>query len=260
MQARPSARAVSSCNKNFLRASSLPSEVHRSQFGRAVRVTGRSARRRVVTVGGAGPNLALSHRGIDADELDDDCNRLDFSDTDFEGGVNFIAGARRRNGMFLEMKAGLRCLERPAAGRRQLLTSSASRTGTAAASSGGSKLSAEVSATHLVSCRPRGHRTSYNEIRAFIHRRARGPIGRWLHVRIGSTLWRTWCSPGLNWTRPDEHNQGPDGTAAVLELLRVPTSFPIIAQPGCPRARTGSPGLTRRIFCARLCDRYRTAL
>jgi hypothetical protein len=54
---------------------------------------------------GAGPNLALSHRGIDADELDDDRNRFDFSDTDFEGGVNFIAGARRRNGMFLEMKA-----------------------------------------------------------------------------------------------------------------------------------------------------------
>lgn len=54
---------------------------------------------------GAGPNFALSHRGIDADELDDDGNRFDFSDTDFEGGVNFIAGARRRNGMFLEMKA-----------------------------------------------------------------------------------------------------------------------------------------------------------
>lgn len=54
---------------------------------------------------GAGPNFALSHRGIDADELDDDRNRFDFSDTDFEGGVNFIAGARRHNGMFLEMKA-----------------------------------------------------------------------------------------------------------------------------------------------------------
>jgi hypothetical protein len=53
---------------------------------------------------GAGPNFALSHRGIDADELDDR-NRFDFSDTDFEGGVNFIAGASRGNGMFLEMKA-----------------------------------------------------------------------------------------------------------------------------------------------------------
>jgi hypothetical protein len=56
---------------------------------------------------GAGPNFALSHRGLDSDELDedDDPNRFDFSDTDFEGGVNFIAGARKRNGMFLEMKA-----------------------------------------------------------------------------------------------------------------------------------------------------------
>jgi hypothetical protein len=56
---------------------------------------------------GAGPNFALSHRDLDSDELeeDDDPNRFDFSDTDFEGGVNFIAGARNRNGMFLEMKA-----------------------------------------------------------------------------------------------------------------------------------------------------------
>ena len=55
---------------------------------------------------GAGPNFALSHRGFDSDDDDDDDrNRFDFSDTDFEGGINFIAGARRRNGMFLEMKA-----------------------------------------------------------------------------------------------------------------------------------------------------------
>jgi hypothetical protein len=57
---------------------------------------------------GAGPNFALSHRGfeVDDDETDDNQrNRFDFSDTDFEGGVNFIAGARRSNGMFLEMKA-----------------------------------------------------------------------------------------------------------------------------------------------------------
>jgi hypothetical protein len=42
-----------------------------------------------------------------ADEDDDgeDRNRFDFSDTDFEGGVNFIAGARNRNGVFVEMKA-----------------------------------------------------------------------------------------------------------------------------------------------------------
>jgi hypothetical protein len=57
---------------------------------------------------GAGPNFALSHRGLasdDVDEEDDDPNRFDFSDTDFEGGVNFIAGARKGNGMFVEMKA-----------------------------------------------------------------------------------------------------------------------------------------------------------
>jgi hypothetical protein len=65
---------------------------------------------------GAGPNFALSHRGFevagsDLDKVDgvaatvDNHNRFDFSDTDFEGGFNFIAGARRRNGMFLEMKA-----------------------------------------------------------------------------------------------------------------------------------------------------------
>ena len=54
---------------------------------------------------GAGPNFALSHRGFESDESDDGRNRFDFSDTDFEGGFNFIAGARNRNGMFLEMKA-----------------------------------------------------------------------------------------------------------------------------------------------------------
>ena len=56
---------------------------------------------------GVGPNFALSHRSFETegDDEDDDRNRFDFSDTDFEGGVNFIVGARARNGMFLEMKA-----------------------------------------------------------------------------------------------------------------------------------------------------------
>jgi len=53
---------------------------------------------------GAGPNLSLSHRGFDS-TTDDEGNRFDFSDTDFEGGFNFIAGARARNRMFLEMRA-----------------------------------------------------------------------------------------------------------------------------------------------------------
>lgn len=57
---------------------------------------------------GAGPNFALSHQGfdvIDDDDVDDETNRFDFSDTDFETGFNFIAGAHSVGGMFFEMKA-----------------------------------------------------------------------------------------------------------------------------------------------------------
>jgi hypothetical protein len=54
---------------------------------------------------GAGPNFALSHRGFDTENENDDRNRFDFSDTDFISGFNFIAGARRSNGTFLELKA-----------------------------------------------------------------------------------------------------------------------------------------------------------
>ena len=55
---------------------------------------------------GAGPNFALSHRGFETDEdVDDGRNRFYFGDTDFEGGLNFIAGARRREALFIEMKA-----------------------------------------------------------------------------------------------------------------------------------------------------------
>lgn len=61
---------------------------------------------------GGGPNFGLSHQDFDPqgddDDLiddDDDRNRFDFSDTDFEAGFNFIAGARMRNGMFVELKA-----------------------------------------------------------------------------------------------------------------------------------------------------------
>ena len=56
---------------------------------------------------GAGPNFALSHRGFSVNDNTENGipNRFDFRDTDFEGGVNVIAGARRRNGLFLEMKA-----------------------------------------------------------------------------------------------------------------------------------------------------------
>jgi hypothetical protein len=72
---------------------------------------------------GAGPNFTLSHRGFGTDEVDKvntgtttttttttaatgtDTGRFDFSDTDFSGGFNFIAGARNQNGLFVEMKA-----------------------------------------------------------------------------------------------------------------------------------------------------------
>ena len=65
---------------------------------------------------GAGPSFGLSHRGFSTDDDDnvtvpgngdetEDRGRFDFSDTDFNGGMNFIAGVRKRNGLFLEMKA-----------------------------------------------------------------------------------------------------------------------------------------------------------
>lgn len=71
---------------------------------------------------GAGPNFGLSHRGFETDDVgnvdgvsasatgttvddDDERNRFDFSDTDFNGGMNFIVGMRKQSGMFFEMKA-----------------------------------------------------------------------------------------------------------------------------------------------------------
>lgn len=65
---------------------------------------------------GAGPNFGLSHRGFETDDIDNvdtgttstadnDFSRFDFSDTDFNGGMNFIVGMRQPSGMFFEMKA-----------------------------------------------------------------------------------------------------------------------------------------------------------
>ena len=62
---------------------------------------------------GAGPNFSLSHRGFDVEDDDDDVpsvgdderGRFDFSDTDFNGGMNFIVGMRKQTGMVFEMKA-----------------------------------------------------------------------------------------------------------------------------------------------------------
>ena len=67
---------------------------------------------------GAGPNFTLSHQGFSADDTSSSSttstvrgtttttsNRFDFGDTNFDGGFNFIAGARSRGGLFVEMKA-----------------------------------------------------------------------------------------------------------------------------------------------------------
>ena len=63
---------------------------------------------------GAGPAFGLSHQGFETEDTDnvevdgveiDGRNRFDFSDTDFNGGVNFIAGARSQGGVFFEIRA-----------------------------------------------------------------------------------------------------------------------------------------------------------
>ena len=60
---------------------------------------------------GAGPNFSFSHRGVDEEEFlsdspgDDDGGRFDFSQWDWNNGLNFIVGARNPNGTFFELKA-----------------------------------------------------------------------------------------------------------------------------------------------------------
>ena len=66
---------------------------------------GTTARTRWMPYVGGGPNFVLSHRSFEEDQQEEERNRFDFSDTDFDGGFNFIAGARNRNGMFLELRA-----------------------------------------------------------------------------------------------------------------------------------------------------------
>ena len=73
------------------------------------RLPGATRTTRWVPYLGAGPTFGVSHRGFDAsgeDEIEDeDRSRFDFGDTDFEGGFNFIAGARSQNGVFFELRA-----------------------------------------------------------------------------------------------------------------------------------------------------------
>lgn len=79
---------------------------------------GAAGRNRWTPYVGAGPNFTLSHQSFqttDTQHVDVNTtagtttttngrSRFNFSDTDFNGGFNFIAGARR-GGLFLEMKA-----------------------------------------------------------------------------------------------------------------------------------------------------------
>lgn len=69
------------------------------------RLPGATATTRWTPYIGGGPNFVLSHRSFEEDQQGDNFNRFDFSDTDFNGGFNFIAGARRANGAFLELRA-----------------------------------------------------------------------------------------------------------------------------------------------------------
>ncbi len=82
------------------------------------RLPGTTAQSRWMPYIGAGPTFGLSHRGFETGDgdgdhvdvdgvplIDPDRNRFDFSDTDFNGGMNFIAGARNQRGMFFELRA-----------------------------------------------------------------------------------------------------------------------------------------------------------
>jgi hypothetical protein len=60
---------------------------------------------------GAGPQIGLSHQSFETQDADnveggtEDQSRFDFSDTDFNGGMNFIVGMKKQSGAFFEMKA-----------------------------------------------------------------------------------------------------------------------------------------------------------
>ena len=55
---------------------------------------------------GGGANFAFSNRTFEENaEAEDGGGRLDFSDSNFEGGFNLIAGLRSQNGTFVEVSA-----------------------------------------------------------------------------------------------------------------------------------------------------------
>jgi hypothetical protein len=80
------------------------------------RLPGATAQSRWMPYVGAGPTFGLSHRGFDTDDEDNvdiegvtdvnpNRNRFDFGDTDFNAGMNFIAGARNQRGLSFELRA-----------------------------------------------------------------------------------------------------------------------------------------------------------
>jgi hypothetical protein len=81
------------------------------------RLTNSTSQARWAPYVGFGPNFAMSHAGFNAEDQDfdvedgddvddeDEPSRFDFSDTDFETGLNLIVGARSRRGMFFEFNA-----------------------------------------------------------------------------------------------------------------------------------------------------------
>ena len=94
---------------NIGRTTSVTAGVIRT---RSIRVPGEREAGDWLPYVGAGPTFGLSHRGFSTDETDhvdtgsnDTPNRFDFSDTDFNGGVNFIVGMRKTRGAFFEMRA-----------------------------------------------------------------------------------------------------------------------------------------------------------
>jgi len=66
---------------------------------------------RWIPYAGIGPAFGLSHQGVSATDVDDpdvtdeDEDRFDFSDTDFNFGMNFIFGVKKASGLFVEMRA-----------------------------------------------------------------------------------------------------------------------------------------------------------
>ncbi len=54
---------------------------------------------------GAGPNFILSHTGVSNSDIPNENSRFNFGDTSFKPGFDFIAGARTRSGVFVEMNA-----------------------------------------------------------------------------------------------------------------------------------------------------------